>query len=81
MTRLEQKRSMFALGAKRASLTLRKSCGSNGSRDSPVSISGGAQNPFERHRFFAVGSGNSGTRIPEILARSAGSGKTSSKFK
>jgi hypothetical protein len=53
MTRLEQKRSMFALGAKRASLTLRKSCGSNGSRDSPVSISGGAQNPFERHRFFA----------------------------
>jgi hypothetical protein len=28
-----------------------------------------------------VGSGNSGTRIPEILARSAGAGKTSSKFR
>jgi dihydrofolate reductase len=28
-----------------------------------------------------VGSGNSGTRIPEILARSAAAGKTSSKFR
>jgi|SRR5579864_2927161 len=28
-----------------------------------------------------VGSGNSGTRIPEILARSGAAGKTSSKFK
>ena len=29
----------------------------------------------------AVGSGNSGTRIPEILARSGAAGKTSSKFR
>ena len=28
-----------------------------------------------------VGSGNSGTRIPEILARSGAAGKTSSKFR